>query len=63
MKVVKNYLYNMSYQILVLLAPLVTVPYVARVLGSHGVGVNSYTNSWITFFSFAWSNGNCIVWK
>ncbi|BAP85231.1 polysaccharide biosynthesis protein [Paucilactobacillus hokkaidonensis JCM 18461] len=50
MKVVKNYLYNMSYQILVLLAPLVTVPYVARVLGSHGVGVNSYTNSWITFF-------------
>ncbi|WP_137597321.1 flippase [Paucilactobacillus kaifaensis] len=50
MKVIKNYLYNMSYQILVLLAPLITVPYVARVLGSHGVGVNSYTNSWITFF-------------
>lgn len=50
MKVVKNYLYNMSYQILVLLAPLVTVPYVARVLGAKGVGINSYTNSWITFF-------------
>lgn len=50
MKVVKNYLYNMSYQILVLLAPLVTVPYVARVLGVQGVGINSYTNSWITFF-------------
>lgn len=40
----------MSYQILVLIAPLVTVPYVARVLGAQGVGINSYTNSWITFF-------------
>lgn len=40
----------MGYQILVLIAPLITVPYVARVLGSYGVGVNSYTNSWITFF-------------
>lgn len=50
MKVVKNYLYNMGYQILVLLAPLITVPYVARVLGAHGVGINSYTNSWVTFF-------------
>ena len=50
MKVIKNYLYNMGYQILVLLAPLITVPYVARVLGAHGAGINSYTNSWVTFF-------------
>ncbi len=40
----------MGYQVLVLLAPLITVPYVARVLGAHGVGINSYTNSWVTFF-------------
>lgn len=50
MNVIKNYLYNMGYQILVLLAPLITVPYVARVLGVHGAGINSYTNSWVTFF-------------
>lgn len=50
MKVIKNYLYNMGYQVLVLLTPLITVPYVARVLGSQGVGINSYANSWITFF-------------
>lgn len=50
MKVVKNYLYNMGYQILILIAPLVTVPYVSRVLGAQGVGVNDYTNAVVTFF-------------
>ena len=50
MKVIKNYLYNVVYQILVLLVPLITVPYVSRVLGPDLVGINSYTNSWMTFF-------------
>ncbi|MGN1282861.1 MAG: flippase [Limosilactobacillus sp.] len=50
MKVVKNYLYNASYQILNLLIPLITVPYISRVLGAHDVGINEYTNSWVTFF-------------
>lgn len=50
MKVIKNYLYNAGYQILLMLAPLITTPYVSRVLGAHGSGINSYTNSWVTFF-------------
>lgn len=50
MKVIKNYLYNVGYQILAILAPLITAPYISRVLGAHGVGINSYTNSWVTFF-------------
>lgn len=50
MKVIKNYLYNASYQILNLLIPLITVPYISRVLGAHDVGINEYTNSWVTFF-------------
>lgn len=50
MKVIKNYLYNAGYQILLMLAPVITVPYVARVLGPHNSGINSYTNSWVTFF-------------
>ncbi|MBV0922164.1 flippase [Limosilactobacillus reuteri] len=50
MKVIKNYLYNVVYQILVLLVPLITVPYISRVLGPELVGINSYTNSWMTFF-------------
>lgn len=50
MKVIKNYLYNAGYQILNMLLPLITVPYIARVLGAHNVGINEYTNSWVTFF-------------
>lgn len=50
MKVIRNYLYNASYQVLLLITPLITVPYVARVLGPSGVGVYSYTNSIITYF-------------
>ena len=49
MKVIKNYLYNVVYQILLLLVPLITVPYISRVLGPDLVGINSYTNSWMTF--------------
>lgn len=49
-KVVKNYIYNLSYQILVLLVPLITTPYVSRVLGAKGVGAFSYTNSIVQYF-------------
>ena len=50
MKVIKNYIYNVMYQIFVLIIPLVTIPYVSRVLGSEGIGINAYTNSVITYF-------------
>lgn len=50
MKVIKNYLYNASYQILLMLAPLLTTPYVSRILGAHNNGINTYTNGWVTFF-------------
>ena len=49
-KVVKNYLYNLSYQILVLIVPLITTPYVSRVLGAKGIGTFSYTNSIVQYF-------------
>ncbi|KRN94727.1 polysaccharide biosynthesis C-terminal domain-containing protein [Pediococcus stilesii] len=50
MQVVKNYLYNASYQVFILLVPLITTPYLARVLGPTGVGINAYTNSIIQYF-------------
>lgn len=50
MQIVKNYLYNAGYQLLTLITPFITVPYIARVLGPVGVGTNSYTNSIITYF-------------
>ncbi|WEV60775.1 flippase [Streptococcaceae bacterium ESL0729] len=50
MKLIKNYLYNIGYQIFILIIPLVTVPYIARVLGAEGVGINAFTNSIIQYF-------------
>ncbi len=50
MKVIKNYLYNAGYQILLMLAPVLTTPYISRVLGAHNNGINTYTNGWVTFF-------------
>lgn len=41
----KNLAYNMLYQILLFILPLVLSPYVSRVLGAQGVGVYSYTYS------------------
>ncbi len=49
-KVVKNYIYNTAYQILLLIAPLITTPYVSRVLGAEGIGVYSYAQSIATYF-------------
>lgn len=43
MQVLKNFLYNLSYQILVLILPLITVPYVSNVLGAKGVGDYAFT--------------------
>lgn len=47
----KNYIYNTLYQILTLITPLITAPYVSRVFGSEGVGIYSYTNSIVTYFT------------
>ncbi len=44
-KIFKNYLYNVIYQILVFLAPLITAPYLARKLGAELLGTYSYINS------------------
>lgn len=51
MKVVKNYLYNASYQLLAIILPLITAPYVSRTLKPSGVGIYSYTNSLIQWFT------------
>lgn len=44
-RITRNYIYNLAYQLLVLLAPLVTAPYLARVLGASNLGIYSYVNS------------------
>lgn len=48
--IAKNYIYNLIYQMLIVLLPLVTTPYLSRVLGADGIGTFSYTMSIVTFF-------------
>lgn len=50
-KVGKNYLYNLSYQMLLVILPLITTPYLSRVIGAKGVGTFGYTNSIIQYFT------------
>lgn len=46
----KNYLYNLSYQLLTLLTPLITTPYIARTLGVDGIGEYSFSFSIVAYF-------------
>ncbi|MFE8701744.1 flippase [Cytobacillus sp. FJAT-54145] len=50
MSIAKNYIYNVIYQIVTLVIPIITIPYVSRVLGSSGVGTNAFTNSIVQYF-------------
>lgn len=50
MQIIKNFLYNLSYQILVLILPLITVPYVSKVLGAKGVGDYAFTYANTQYF-------------
>lgn len=50
MKIIKNYLYNVSFQLFKIIIPIFTIPYIARVLGPQNVGINSYTYNIIQYF-------------
>lgn len=45
-----NYIYNTAYQILLLITPLITTPYISRVLGVTNVGIFSYTYTVAYYF-------------
>lgn len=52
----KNYIYNLTYQILALMAPLITTPYVSRVLGAEAIGEYSYAYSIVYYFIYSLYN-------
>lgn len=49
--ITKNYIYNASYQALTLITPLITTPYISRVLEADGIGVYSFTTSIVSYFT------------
>lgn len=46
----KNFIYNFLYQLLAILVPLVTSPYLARVLGAENIGISSWTSTIAFYF-------------
>ncbi len=50
-KIIQNYLYNVSYQIVVTVLPIITVPYLTRVLGADSLGIARYVESVATLFT------------
>lgn len=57
MKVLKNYLLNSSYQLLIVIIPIITIPYISRVLGTTAIGINTFTYAIIQYFVLAGSIG------
>lgn len=51
LSVKKNLILSTFYQVLTLLMPFITAPYVSRVLGADGIGIYSYTTSIQMYFS------------
>lgn len=45
-----NYIYNLVYQMLIVLIPLILTPYLSRVLGATGIGDYSYNFSVVNVF-------------
>lgn len=47
----KNYIFNLFYEVFVIIIPLVTAPYISRVLQADGVGTYSFSYSIATYFA------------
>ena len=46
----KNYYYNLFYQLLAIILPIITTPYVSRVFTANEIGINAYTASIAQYF-------------
>ena len=56
----KNYIFNLSYQILLYVVPFVTTPYLSRVLAAEGVGRYSFAQSIVSYFVLAATMGTTL---
>lgn len=48
--VIKNYLYNLMYQVITIILPIITIPYVSRILGPSGIGEYSLSSAYAQYF-------------
>ena len=47
----RNYVYNMIYNVLIVLTPLITAPYTSRIFHADGVGIISFVASVTAYFN------------
>ena len=47
----RNYVYNTVYSVLIVFTPLITAPYLSRVLQADGIGIVSFVGSIVAYFS------------
>jgi O-antigen/teichoic acid export membrane protein len=50
MKVFINYLYNLIYQLLIIILPIITTPYISRILHVKGIGLYSVSYAIVNYF-------------
>ena len=55
-----NYIFNLGYQLLIVLVPFVVTPYISRVLGAGGIGRYSYAQSIVSCFALAAALGTAV---
>ncbi|MBQ1398939.1 MAG: flippase [Lachnospiraceae bacterium] len=56
----KNFVYSTFYQVLTLITPFITAPYLARVLGPEMQGIQSFVESNITYFALFATMGTTV---
>ena len=56
----ENLFYNILYQVVITVLPILTTPYVARVLGLEANGIHSFTESIVTYFILFGSLGTSL---
>ena len=44
-RILKNFIFNSFSQLLSIIIPLITAPYLSRVLGPDNIGIESYINA------------------
>lgn len=49
-KIVVNFFYQASYQLLLIILPIITIPIVSKALGTQGIGTFNYVNSVAAYF-------------
>ena len=59
----KNYTYNLIYQLIVIILPIITTPYLSRVLGAEKIGIYGYVLSITTYFILFGTLGTALYGK